>query len=285
MTIRSIQLPFRFRSLASATAVLACLALVAPLAAQDDKDKEKKPDPEIAEKLDALDEAVKDRKMEHDGEAVRIIDELKERYPDLHERDQKDVLEGISDVILKIRKPRDPDQPALYRTAIFALGTIGPTDEKTQKFCSEYLIKAWDRKPFTEDEWLATREDILENIGRCKSLNPKHIDFLIETATRSPIDGMKRGAGKALRHYADAEGSVRKNIFDKLLKDYATIEGKSKQSLEPGDSVMATATATLKAIRDPWNATLAALSGANHRTAADWFEWWNENKNDRKLWR
>lgn len=285
MTIRTTQLPFRFRPLASATAVLACLALVAPLAAQDDKEKEKKPDPEVAEKLDTLEEAVKDRKGEHDAEAVRIIDELKESYPDLHERDQKDVLDGIS-AILKIRgRPRAADQPALYRTAIFALGTIGPNDEKTQRYCPDLLMSAWGKKPFTEDEWLATREDILENIGRCKSPNAKHIDFLVETATRSPIDGMKRGAGKALRHYAEAEGSVRKGIFDKLLVDYATIEGKSKQSIDGSDPVMATATATLKAIRDPWNATLAALSGANHRTAAEWQHWWNENKNDRKLWR
>ena len=78
---------------------------------------------------------------------------------------------------------------------------------------------------------------------------------------------------------------MRQEIFKDLQINYAKIEGDSKASLDPGDSLVATRKRTLAAIADPWNETLSQLSGQNFRTAEEWQRWWNENKNKKKSWK
>ncbi|MBK8976717.1 MAG: hypothetical protein IPM29_12430 [Planctomycetes bacterium] len=253
--------------------VLALLAaLASPALAQDPP---KKPDPEVAKKIDQLETALKDKRGEHDAEAAGLITELARGYADMHERDQRDVLKALE--LVFVPRKDDPEKPELYEQTIAALGTIGGTR------ASALLVKVYDRKPFTEDEWIAVREKILEAIGVTK--DERQIEFLLDVAVRSPIDQMKRAAGHALRHFADAKGRVRHDIFSTLLIDYAKIEGEANAGADAGSSLIATRKATLSAIAVPWNETLAALSGVQKRTAVDWQAWWNDNKNDPKIWR
>lgn len=244
------------------------LVLGAALAAQEDGDK--KPDPEVQAKIKEFEKAIADRKMERDQEAVGMIDELLKNYADLHEKDQRSFIKALDKVFKQ--RPRKPENQGLYKATVTALGTIGGDVP------AKILVSAYKNKAFDDDEWLSFREEILENIGLTK--DERQIDFLLDRATRDPVDGVKRGAGKALRHFRESDQKVRKDIFSKLLIDYAKIEGDAHGSLDPGDAVAQTRQRTLKAIADPWNETLSALSGAQHRTAVDWQSWWNDNKHE-----
>ena len=264
------------------------LATTAPLAAQDKEERE--PDPKVAEKIEQLEECLTDRKGEKDAEAVKIIRELVEGFPKMVGEDQEDVFKIVSKVF---RARRKPDQPQLYREAITALGTMGeqadPDDKwgrKLRQSAADVLMNVADSRPLTEDGWEATQELAYENVGRTHDDRKQVVNnFLVEKAIKAPYEHVMRAAGKALNHYGDLEGKERKEIFDKLLKRYMEIEGRSRASVAPGDNDMATARRILQAIQDPWNQTLATMSGANHRTAEDWVKWWNENKNDRKVWK
>lgn len=254
--------------------VLGLLLGAAPLRAQDEP--EKKRDPEVAEKVDAFEKAISDKKMERDGEAVTLIDELLQKHQaGMHEKDQADVLKAL-DRVFAVR-PRKPEQPALYRAAVAALGEIGGP------VASRVLVKNVEKKPFDDEEWLALQESMYEAIG--KAHDPKQIDFLVETAIRDPVDGVQRAAAKALRHFEDLELPERQEIFKELSKYYAKVEGDSKSSLDTGDTNVATAQRKLAAIADAFNTTLTALSGQQLRTAEEWQRWWNKNKDDRKAWK
>lgn len=256
--------------------LIAMALFVLPLRAQDD-DKKKEQDPEIEQKLEVFEDAIEDRKFERDQEAVKIIDELLQKQKaGLHVKDEKDVVDALASVFRQ--RPRKPEQPQLYEATVAALGEIGGSR------AAQVLKKVAEDKPFDDDEWLAFREKIYEAIGKTKEERQVK-DFLVKAATQSPIDGVKRAAGKALRHFEDADLKVRQDIFKDLLTNYGTIYGGAHDNLDPGDAVRQTRAATLKAIADPWNQTLAALSGQSFRTAPEWYEWWNDNKNDRKAWK
>ncbi len=263
----------RFRNHAIAFAILAFLA--APAAAQDEPAKPDKPDPAVKEKLDTFEDCLRDRKFERDTEATQIIDELLQRYPELHEKDQRSFLKAL-DSVFRARQ-RKPEQPGLYQATIHALGTIGGED------AAKILVKVFDKKMFEAEEWASLQEDLLENIGRTK--DEKQIDFLVKRAVRDPTDSVKRAAGKALRYFEDSDLKTRQDIFKELLINYGQIEGDSKSSLDPNNNLVATRKRTLAAIADPWNVTLSKLSGQNFRTAEEWQKWWNEAKYDKKMWK
>lgn len=252
--------------------VFAIVAAAIPLTAQgEDPAAKKKPDPEVAAKLDTFDDAIKDKDFALDTKAIEIIDELTQKWADLHAKDQGAFLKAL-DSVFKVRK-RTPEQPGLYKSTVFALGTVGGDK------ASEALVKVYDKKPFDEDEWLNMRADILENIGRTKA--DKQIDFLVDRATKDPVDPIKAAAGKALRHFAGTDSDVRKDIVKRLLRDYAKIEGDS-QSLDGNSAVAATRKRTLAAIADPWNTALKELTGQDIKTAEEWQHWYNKNKD--KKW-
>lgn len=257
-----------------AAALLAFAFTALPLCCQEDEKKE--PDPEVAEKLDVFEDAIRERDFSRDREAVGIVDELLQKHQEgMHPKDEKDVLEAFRKVFRQ--KPRKPSQPQLYEATVAALGEIGGP------YASRILVEIVDRKPFDDEEWLAFRERVYEAIG--KTEDERQIDFLVKAATRSPIDGVKRAAGKALRHFEGSDLKIRKDIFKDLLTNYGKIEGDAKSSLDPGDSLVATRKRTLAAIADSWNETLGALSGQSFRTAEEWYKWYNDHKNDPKAWK
>ena len=70
--------------------------LAAAVPSQDEPDKQ---DPEVEQKLETLQEAVGDRDMERDQEAVRLIEELLVKYrAPMHRRDRRDVERTIAAV-------------------------------------------------------------------------------------------------------------------------------------------------------------------------------------------
>ncbi|MFO1051723.1 MAG: HEAT repeat domain-containing protein [Planctomycetota bacterium] len=262
-----------FRSLSAVLA--ACLLLGTGVAQDKEKSKPEKQDPAVAEKLKELDKAVNDRKMEHDVDAARIIDDLAGQYESMHEKDQKDVRSGFRKVF--DAKERKPDNPGLYRATVFALGKIGGPD------AAAILVKLLDNSsPFHDRDWISMQQDILENIGKTKDV--KQIDFLLKTALRAAEDPVKGAAGKALRYFEDQPLGKRQEVFVKMLVDYEKIYGEA-MSTDSGNEVTQTRKRTLNTIQDPWNGTLGALSGQACGTAVEWRKWYNDHKDDKKAWK
>jgi hypothetical protein len=253
------------------------LALIAipALPAQDDP-KEKEPDPEVTAQIEKLKDAIKDRKMERDLEARELIDGLLQKYEGLHEKSQKAFVLALNET-WKAR-PRKPEQLELYKATAFALGTIGGDA------ASKMLVAATKSKPFTDKEYLAILEDLLENVGRTK--DEKQVKTLVDLAARDPEDRVKAASGRALRHFEESSFDVRKDIVKDLLIDYTKIESGANESVNPSDPVQQARKRTLQAIADPWNETLSKLTGETDiRTAQDWQHWWNKNKNTPKSWK
>ena len=260
----------------SLISALVAFLLAVPGFAQDEEPvKPEKPDPAVAEKLKELDRAVGDRKFEHDGEAVNMIDELQQQYEGMHEKDQRAVLKSLRGVFSA--KKRKPDNPGLYVATVFALGKIGGSD------AARILVSLVDKAPFEDKDWLSFQEHVLENVGATK--DERQVSFLVKKATRGPEDEVKYAAGKALRYFEDLPLDKRQEIFKDLLIDYERIEGDANANLDPGDATVATRKRTLAKIRDAWNGTLGAMSGQACGTAVEWRKWWNDNKDDRKAWK
>lgn len=260
----------RFQTTLATALALSVCAL--PLTAQDDK---KKPDPEIEEKLEEFDDAIRDRKFEKDAQAVKLIDELLEKGPDYHKKDRRDLIKGLGKVFGQ--RPRKPEQPQLYKATIAALGDLGGHD------AASVLQKAYNTKLFDDNDWQPLREELLENIGKTK--DTRMIEFLLDNTKQPDNDGLLRAAGRALRHFEGESFKQRREIFEKLQIEYARIESLAKRSVDPGDALRITFERRLTAVRPGWNETLSALTGQKFRTAEEWQKWWNDHKNKPKDWK
>ncbi|MEY2980089.1 MAG: hypothetical protein RL562_316 [Planctomycetota bacterium] len=267
--------PFVRRSPRLALAWLALVLTGFPALAQEPAE-EIEQDPALSEKLKVFDEAVRDRKMERDEEAVGIIDELLTQHQDgMHPKDEQSFQKSLEKVFTA--RQRKPDQPQLYAATVAALGKIGGP------VSSRILVKLVDRKPFPDQDWTNLREQMFENIGRTK--DERQVEFLRKRAVNDPVDQVKKAAGGALRHFEGSELRLRQTVFKELLVEYGRIYGDAHSSLDPGDALVATRKRTLNAIADTWNQTLAALSGQSFRTAEEWQHWWNKHKDDRDAWK
>ena len=114
--------------------------------------------------------------------------------------------------------------------------------------------------------------------------DPKQIKFLLDEASRSPDDGVKAAAGRALRHFEEHPSKERVQIVKQLVQAFANVANQAAR-IGSQDPTTETAKRTLRAISEPWNETLGVLTGESLRTAPEWRSWWNDNKNKPKKWK
>ncbi|MEM7200858.1 MAG: HEAT repeat domain-containing protein [Planctomycetota bacterium] len=165
---------------------------------------------------------------------------------------------------------RPPERRGVFKAAAYALGEIGPDGSRS-------LVKAYNSSKYQpERDWVGLRADFLKALGRTKDV--KQVEFLIDRAARDHEDEILRAAGIALGHFDEAKQKVRKNIVKELVKKLNEIFNKSRQSVDPGDPVMARAKYTLAAIERDWNQTLRKLTGQDFKTAPEWQRFYNKNK-------
>lgn len=241
---------------------------------EEEEPEKKEPDPEIERLLDEFLEAARDRKQEHDPEAIQRVEEILARGPDFHPKDRQDILRGLKRAFGG--RSRSPENPELYQSVIRALGQMGDHD------AAVILESLYELSVLKDDEWQSTREEILEQIGVTK--DERMVDFLLEEATRPPQEGINRAGGYALRHFGDSEFPQRRAILRELVKRYRAIAAEATP-IDPTNTVARVAKRRLAAISDAWNTTLKAVSGQNFRTADEWNHWWNKHKNRPDDWR
>lgn len=244
-------------------------AFVGTALAQDEEAKTNEPDPKLDDDTRAFLEVVMDRKMERDGEALPFLSKWLEAYEAMHVKDKKSVLETV-DKVFSRAKVRPPEQLELYTAAAVALGRMGEQ-------ASGVLKKAFTSSRFRKPEYAPLRSRLILSMGQTK--DERQWKFVLDTALTDPEDQIMAKAGEALAYYAELDIKDRREIVKKLVKRFNEIHDASR-TLDTGDAIAETKRRTYAAISDPWNTTLAKLTGQNFRTPQDWQHWWNKSKND-----
>lgn len=243
--------------------------------AQDDAAAKKEPLPERLEKIGTLEDAISDRKFERDEEAIKLIDELVQVLDDMHDKTKKEFVKTLGRAFSV--KQRKPQNASLYTAAAMGLGLAGGAD------AARILQKAYTGNKFDDrEEWASLQDKLLEAIGHTK--DEKSVKFLLDEAQRSIHDGVKKAAGRALRHYEGSSFKVRSDIVGELTKAFSRVHDGAQDENHPQSD---NHERTLRAISQPWKETLKALTGEHEgiETAPDWTRWWNKHKNSPKQWK
>lgn len=257
------------RSLLSFAVLLACNGLWA----QGDGKPPQKPDPAVAKLLDELKDAVLDRKVEHDADGIKVIDQLagKVRDGSMIEKDQESFAKGLEAVFTK-GKVREPDKIQLYVAAGYALGLLG--EKGVKPLMDAYKSSRFPDKP----EWVRLREDLLKDLGKTKTKDGKAIKFLMDEARRAPEPPLMAAAGEALGNFDGADQKIRKDIVNNLLIRYGEVDSLARV-LDPANIEAQNARDRRAAISDKWNTTLGKMTGQDFRSYPEWNGWYQKNKN------
>lgn len=229
----------------------------------------KAPDPQVAKDVSAFNELVADKKMSKDLEARAYLSKWVQSFETMHSKDQQAVIKALSAVFLRA-KQREPEKLELYDASAVALSRMGKAGAKV-------LRDAFGNSRYRKSEWIPLRGRLIASLGQTQDLGSW--DFILDTALRDPEDQIMAKAGGALANYEKADIKIRREIVKKLLKRFVEIQNQSRtESLD--DPVAQTRQRTYAAIADPWNTTLAKLSGQTFRSPQDWEKWWNNHKDD-----
>src|SRR5262245_3197968 len=248
--------------------LLAGLLLAAAAAGQ-----EPAPDPNLPGQLKDLRTLVKVPKMEGDLRAADLIQVLVKDSDKRNPKDLDKITAAIGEVF-KLGKARPPEQTRLYEQAGNALASLGKRGAKD-------LRAGVTDERFKDRSYARLRARLLESLGRTK--DEEQVDFLLDQALRSPDDLVIAAAGGALANFPNLEVAKVRDVVKRLVSRYGEYVAKGSQ-LDPTDPNAPidlgpqNARATLAAIREPWNATLAKLTGQSFSDAPDWQRWLNKNK-------
>ena len=239
------------------------------LMAQDAPEAAKTPDPQVTKDVAEFMRLVNDKQMSKDLEARTYLSKWVNAYETMHPKDQSSVASALEAVFSKA-KIRSPEKLELYEASTVVLSRMGKTGAKVLK-------NAFDNSRYGKSEWVALRGRLIAGLGQTQDLGV--CDFIVDTALRDPEDQIMAKAGEALGHYEKADLKVRREIVKKLLKRFVEIHNQSRTEAL-GDPVAETRKRTYAAINDPWNTTLAKLSGQAFRSPQDWEKWWNNHKDE-----
>jgi hypothetical protein len=229
-----------------------------------------KQDKEVVEKLARLKEVVADKKAEHDGEGVQIIDLLLTKLKaGMGEKDKAAFVKGLEGVLLT-GKPRSHDNTGLYIAAAAALGQSGPEGSKALKKAFQ------DGERFrNKPEWVPLREQLLKNLGKTK--DESMVEFLCDTARTSPENALMGAAGEALGNFEDSKDALRKKIVSDILVRYGELDQLARV-LDSSNIQAQNARDTMAAISEKWNTALDKLTRQSFRQFQEWNTWYNKNK-------
>ncbi|MBK8977807.1 MAG: hypothetical protein IPM29_18010 [Planctomycetes bacterium] len=262
-----------------ARAVALCLVWLVATAAAQDPPADRRPaerDPDLAQKVEQLEDAFGDRRMERDAEATGLLRYLAQAAGrPLHEDDEKLLLDTFDKVLTRGRL-REPDARAPYEAAADGLAALGSPG-------ASRLIRVHERKRFPrKPDWEPMRAKLVECIGRVP--NDETRPFLTEQVQRSGEHSVLLAAGSALGRFRDADQRVRKELVELLANRLAGFENVASQSAVDDKAQLnldrENAERAVEILRRPWCEALSALTGASHATGNDWAKWYREHKRE-----
>jgi hypothetical protein len=247
------------------------LALAGALAAQAPAPAPVPPvDPALPDQLKELKTLIADPKMAGDFQAIGLIEKLTKDVDGRNPKDKERLAKGLGDVF-RTGKVRPADKDHVYRTTGDALAKLGADGGKElAKAAADARFK--DMLPLQAHLILAT--------GRTQ--DDKQVDWLLDTATRSPHDELKAAAGEALGSFTSLEVKTRREVVKQMLREWGSLHSKATRTESndpnaPIDLEPQNARKTLRVIEGKWIATLSTLTGVSLSTFPDWQRWLNKN--------
>ena len=243
------------------TAPLATGAALAAPAQEETPIVDKRP--EIKEMLDTFKEHVKKR-GEEDPEAIGVIDQLVQEYPNSGPKDRKAIVKELEKAFkLKRNKELEPGVPdeRLYMASAVAMGRMGPESVKP-------LAKLLGAKNIKKK--IRLQRTIAIALGTTRDLGAKD-PLLGLLKHHDPV--MVAAGAEALSYFVDAPLKDRKEMFSEQLK---ILMGQLTE--KDADPTNVIALERWNTISGPIVNSLQKLSGHDERDPATWQAWWNKNK-------
>jgi len=231
------------------------------LALQDPKPDKRE---DVKEQIATLEAHLKKRGDE-DQEAVGVIGQLHQVFPDCGPKDRASIAKALGKVLGTKRKPDDEGNydNSMFRPAAVALGDMGPESVKV-------LIAAIDGK--TQRENLPLVRELILALGRTRDLDgTKTLGDMLKSK-----DAILQGAAaEAIGQFHEVELDVRKDLFEEMLKQLMAVKGRVDS-----DGNDTEASNRYEVIRGPILTSLQALSGQSISDPDEWQRWWNKNKKE-----
>ncbi len=230
-------------------------------------------DPALPARLKELRAFVKNPKMDDDMRAYDAIEALTQTPEQRNPRDLDRIAEAIGEV-LHVGKLRPADQTRLYDKATAALASMGKRGARP-------LRNAVTDERFKDRDYVRLRTRMIQALGATR--DDGQVEFLLDLALRSPEDPVIAAAGEALGNFDELATPKVRDLVKRLISRYGELVMQSTQmeSNDPNGPIdlgPQNARRTLTAIRGPWNATLAKLTGQSWSDAPEWQRWQNKNK-------
>ncbi len=259
----------RLRLLFVASLVLFPIAF-APVASaarieKQDKVDEPLPDkrPDIAEMIAKLEADVAKNTPTGDNDAIGDIDKLYQEFPKCGPKDRGAVVKALSKCFEAKRKEAEEGVPnnKLHIAAARALGDMGPESTKP-------LVGWVGHKNFRKD--LVLQRYLLLSLGKTRDKDGlKTLVVNLENKDASIVSA----AAEAMGDFADADQTLRKEVFDSLLKPL--MSAKSSADVVSTDQ---TAKDRFDIIKAAIITSLGKLSKHTEQDPDEWQRWWNKNK-------
>lgn len=229
-------------------------------------------DPDLPNLLKELKTWVADPKMTGDFQAIGLIQKLAKEPEKRNPKDRERIAKAFGDVY-RTGKVRPADKDILYRETGDALALFG---EDGAKELAKVLADSRHK------DNIALQAHLIVDLGRTQ--DPKQVDWLADTATRSPKDELRAAAGEALGFFTSLEVKARREVVKALIREWGSLESLATtpdptDPNAPVDFGPQNARRTLRAIEGKWNSTLQKLTGTSHSQFADWQRWLNKNGN------
>ena len=253
-----------------AAALLLAAWLLHPLAAQTPAAAVPPVDPALPDQLKELKSLVAEPKMIADFQAIGLIQKLCKDLAARNPKDKERLAKALGDVF-RTGKLRPKDKDILYRETADALAQFGTDGSKElAKVIADARFK----------DLIELQAHLILALGRTK--DPQHVDWLLETTTRSHRDELRAAAAEALGSYDELELRTRREVVKAIIREWGGLhqQATSPDPTDPNQPIPAqpqNARRTLRAVEGKWNATLQKLTGNSNSTFTDWQRWLNKN--------
>lgn len=208
-----------------------------------------------------------------DDEAITKIDELVKRFDEAGPKDKILIANAIAKNLDAQRQLAEPtgreakeeqEQPRLFQTTIVALSAF-------HELGCERLTTAYARDDYKKAKKFRGR--ILQMIG--KTEQESAVKFLLDKL-KDKDDVIVADAITALGNYTKAKEEIKKDIIDKLVKEFNSSYGNAADSSTPQGKV---AKDRYDLIAPGMIDTLQKISNQSaFRDPREWEKWWQNNK-------
>jgi hypothetical protein len=229
-------------------------------------------DPVLPDQLKELKTMVAEPKMADDFRAIGFMQKLVAGFEGKNPKDKERLAKGFGEVF-RTGKVRTAEKEILYRETADGLAKMGADGAKE-------LARAVNDARFKDA--VALQAHLIVAMG--KTEDEKQVDWILDTAVRSPHDELKAAAGEALGYFTSLDMKARREAVKALIREWGSLhqrstEPESRDPAAPVNFDPQNARKTLRAVEGKWVATLSRLTGVSLTGFPDWQRWLNKNPN------